>query len=59
MASGDDELEKQLEQLLERRLADAHTRIRELIAEIDRRDELIADLQRRIKELEQAGNSQP
>jgi hypothetical protein len=59
MASGDDELEKQLEQLLERQLADAHTRIRELIAEIDRRDELIADLQRRIKELEQAGNSQP
>ena len=59
MANGDDELEKQLEQLLERQLADAHTRIRELIAEIDRRDELIADLQRRIQELEQTGNSQP
>ena len=59
MASGDDELEKQLEQLLERQLADAHTRIRELIAEIDRRDELITDLQRRIEELEQAMNSQP
>jgi hypothetical protein len=59
MASGDDELEKQLEQLLERQLADAHTRIRELIAEIDRRDELIADLQCRIQELEQARNSVP
>ena len=31
---------------LERQLADAHTRIREMIREIDRRDELIADLQR-------------
>jgi hypothetical protein len=59
MASGDDELEKQLEQLLERQLADAHTRIHELIAEIDRRDELIADLQCRIQELEQARNSVP
>ena len=59
MASGDDELEKQLEQLLERQLADAHTRIRELIAEIDRRDELIAELQRRIAELEQAEESWP
>jgi peptidoglycan hydrolase CwlO-like protein len=57
MASGDDELEKQLEQLLERQLADAHTRIRELIAEIDRRDELIAELQRQIQELEQARSS--
>ena len=55
----EDGLEKQLEQLLERQLADAHTRIRELIAEIDRRDELIADLQCRIQELEQARNSQP
>jgi transcriptional regulator with XRE-family HTH domain len=40
-------------------LADAHARIREMIAEIDRHDELIADLQRRIQELEQARNSQP
>jgi hypothetical protein len=30
-----------------------------MIAEIDRHDELIADLQRRIQELEQARNSQP
>ena len=58
MASGNDELEKQLEQLLERQLSDAHIRIRELITEIDRRDELIADLQRRIQELEQTGSSQ-
>ena len=54
-----DGLEKQLEQLLERQLADANARIREMIREIDRRDELIADLQRRIQELEQVGNSQP
>jgi hypothetical protein len=47
-------LEKYLEQELERQLADAHARIREMIHEIDRRDELIADLQRRIQELEQA-----
>ena len=40
-------------------LADAHARIREMIQEIDRRDELIAELQRRIQELEQARNSQP
>jgi peptidoglycan hydrolase CwlO-like protein len=53
------DLEKQLEQLLERQLADAQARIREMIREIDRRDELIADLQRRIQELEQAANSQP
>jgi peptidoglycan hydrolase CwlO-like protein len=53
------DLEKQLEQLLERQLADAQARIREMIQEIDRRDELIADLQRRIQELEQAANSQP
>jgi hypothetical protein len=33
---------------LERQLADAQARIREMIQEIDRRDELIADLQRRI-----------
>jgi chromosome segregation ATPase len=38
---------------LERQLADAQVRIREMIHEIDRRDELIADLQRRIQELEQ------
>ena len=30
-----------------------------MIHEIDRRDELIADLQRRIQELEQASNSRP
>jgi hypothetical protein len=42
------ELEKQLESLLERQLANAQARIREMIHEIDRRDELIADLQRRI-----------
>ena len=30
-----------------------------MIHEIDRRDELIADLQRRIQELEQARNSRP
>jgi hypothetical protein len=42
---------------LERQLADAQVRIREMIREIDRRDELIADLQRRIQELEQTGNS--
>jgi hypothetical protein len=44
---------------LERQLADAQARIREMIHEIDRRDELIANLQRRIQELEQASNSQP
>ena len=44
---------------LERQLADAHTRIREMIAEMDRRDELIADLQRRIHELDQDRNSRP
>ena len=55
----EDGLEKQLEQLLERQLADARTRIREMIREIGLRDELIADLQRRIQELEQARNSQP
>jgi len=38
---------------LERQLADANARIREMIHEIDRRDELIADLQRCIQELEQ------
>jgi hypothetical protein len=43
----------------ERQLADAQARIREMIQEIDRRDELITDLQRRIQELEQARNSQP
>jgi hypothetical protein len=44
---------------LERQLADAHTRIRKMIREIDRRDELIADFQRRIEELEQAMASRP
>jgi hypothetical protein len=44
---------------LERQLADAQARIKEMIREIDRRDELIADLQRRIAELEQVGNSSP
>ena len=44
---------------LERQLAEAHARIHEMIQEIDRRDELIADLQRRIQELEQARNSRP
>jgi hypothetical protein len=44
---------------LERQLADAHARIREMIAEIDRRDELIAELQRRIAELEQTEESWP
>ena len=47
-------LEKSLELELERQLAAAHTRLREMIQEIDRRDELIHDLQRRIAELEQA-----
>lgn len=37
---------------LERQLADAHSRIREMIVEIDRRDELISDLQQRIEDLE-------
>lgn len=41
---------------LERQLADAHTRITEMVRETDQRDELISDLQRRIEELEQAGN---
>jgi hypothetical protein len=53
MANGQ-ELEKQPEQALERQLADAQASIREMIQEIDRRDKLIADLQRRIEELEQA-----
>jgi chromosome segregation ATPase len=44
---------------IERQLADALVRIREMIREIDRRAELIADLQRRIEELEQARNSAP
>ena len=47
------DLEKQLELALERQLADAHARIREMIARY-RRDEMIADLQRHIEELEQA-----
>lgn len=37
---------------LKRELADAHSRIKEMIAEIDRRDELISDLERRISDLE-------
>jgi hypothetical protein len=52
-------LEKALEHELTRQLADAHTRIREMIREIDRRDELIADLQRRIEELEEALLAKP
>jgi enamine deaminase RidA (YjgF/YER057c/UK114 family) len=44
---------------LERQLADAQARIREMIHEIDRRDDLIADLQRRIHELDQDRNSRP
>jgi hypothetical protein len=58
MTNGDG-LEKQLETLLERQLADAHARIREMIQEIDHRDELIAELQRQIQELEQGRNSWP
>jgi hypothetical protein len=57
--AGEYRLEKSLEHELERQLADAHVRIREMIREIDQRDELIAELQRRVQELEQAGNSQP
>ena len=53
------ELEKQLETLLERQLADAQIRIRELIQEIDQRDELIGDLQRQIQELKQSRNAWP
>jgi hypothetical protein len=53
----DHDLEKQLEQVLERQLANAHARIREMISEIDCRDELIADLQRRVEELERARDS--
>jgi chromosome segregation ATPase len=44
---------------LERQLADALARIRGMIREIDQRDEMIADLQRRIHELEQDRNSRP
>lgn len=44
---------------LEHQLADALVRVREMIREIDRRDDLIADLQRRIEELERAGNATP
>ena len=44
---------------LERQLADAQARIREMIREIDLRDELISDLQRRIEELEQACQDTP
>jgi hypothetical protein len=38
---------------------DAHARIREMIREIDRRDELITDLQRRIEDLERDRSRQP
>ena len=44
---------------LEHQLADAHARRREMIHEIDRRDELISELQRRIQELEQACQNAP
>jgi hypothetical protein len=44
---------------LQRQFADAQVTIREMIWEIDRRNELIADLQRRIREFEQAKNPQP
>ena len=44
---------------LERQLAEARARMDEMIREIGRRDELIADLQRRIQELEQAKSSRP
>jgi hypothetical protein len=57
--AGEYRLEKSLEHELERQLADAHARIREMIREIDQRDELIADLQRRIQELERDRSSQP
>ena len=36
---------------LRRDLADAHARIREMIAEIDRRDELISDLEKQLADL--------
>jgi hypothetical protein len=52
-------LEKSLEHELSRQLADAHARIREMIREIDSRDELIAELQRRIQKLEQVRGSEP
>ena len=42
---------------LERQLADVQVRIGEMIREMDQRDELIADLHRRIEELERARNS--
>jgi hypothetical protein len=44
---------------LERQLADAHARMDEMVREIERRDELIADLQRQIQELQQARNARP
>jgi hypothetical protein len=44
---------------LERQLAAAHTRINEMAREIDRRDEMISDLQRRIHEMEYDRNSRP
>ena len=46
-------LEKSLELELERQLAAAHLRIKEMVLEIDRRDELISDLQQRVAELEE------
>jgi hypothetical protein len=44
---------------LERQLANAQRRILEMIREIDQRDELIFDLQRRVEELEKASRSPP
>jgi hypothetical protein len=51
MVVGEWEVTKE-QQYLERQLADAHARILEMIRELDRRDELIADLQHRVRELE-------
>jgi len=42
---------------LERQLADVQVRIGEMIRKMDQRDELIADLHRRIEELERARSS--
>jgi hypothetical protein len=52
-------IEQDLARELARELADAQTRMQEMIREIDRRDELIADLYRQIQELQQARNSWP
>jgi septal ring factor EnvC (AmiA/AmiB activator) len=53
------EHDKQKQQELERQLADARARINEMIREIDRRDEMIAELQRQIHEMEHDRNSRP